>query len=190
MAYAKFDDPNVKVDGSQMKAYGAFWLATQRRALQGISNRLINGTAGTQTFLTAIVGAASGTGGISTTNAVTAVMDGAVYTIAAQAAVAITATTMGTNTVAKFLVYAGTNGSVFVSGPGNVVDKGDSVKAYASAAAAALDAKLPDLPDGYCALGWCQIQGPVASKVIFPMTAIGTCGTVTYGDLVCMPLNQ
>ena len=183
----KFDDPNVAVDQSFGKLNDFDWLA-MRRALQAITNCVLQGTAGTGAFVTAgCTGGASS--GVKIANPVDVKIDGIKYTIASQDNIPVApAGTQGTNTVAKYLIYAGTDGSAYCT-QGNIVDKGDSIKAYASAAAAALDAKLPTLPKNAVALGYCQIQAPAAVAVAYQVGTLSTAGTISYVDLISMPMD-
>jgi hypothetical protein len=186
----KFDDANVKVDASADKVYPAFQKEAMRRALQGISNRVIGGTSGTQGPLV-VAGCALGTtAGFKTANDVTVIIDGVKSVAIAQDNLTMPTGTMGTNTVAKFLICTGTGTSGTIL-EGNVVDKGD----YATVALAAAAAKLPDLPDGYCALGYVTLNAPTATALGWtPSTGFitgtgGTAGTAAYVDLNCMPYD-
>ena len=184
----KFDDPNPAVDQSFGKIKSAFPWEELRRALQAITNCVLQGTAGTGPLLTA--GCTTGsTTGVQIAVPVDVKIDGIKYTIAAQNNIPIDpAGTQGTNTVAKYLIYAGTNGSAYCT-QGNIVDKGDAVKAYASAAIAALDAKLPTLPDNCVALGYLQLQAPAAVAAAYRTGTVSTAGTCTYVDLLSMPMD-
>jgi hypothetical protein len=93
--------------------------------------------------------------------------------------------TQGSNTVAKYLVYVGTDGTAAVTGPGNVVLKTD----YATQALAEAACKLPDLPDNSCALGYLLLNAPTASPVYRKQQTLGTGGTTAYVNLQFMPFN-
>jgi len=200
MAYRKFDDADPKVDASAVKVFGAFPQEAIRRALQGIANRVLGSTAGTGHIPTLATCAIGSTAGFKTTYDVGVVIDGVKTTVAAQNNLLFSELgTMGTNTVAKFLLCTTDGASATCIGPGNVVDKGD----YASATLAAAAAKLPDLPDGACALGYVTLQAPAATVLILTDGAstaaaklgyaIGggsTAGTATYVQLVNMPFNK
>lgn len=186
----KFDDPDAKVDASVAGPYDAFQGVAWRRALQGISNRVIGGTNGTQGPLITAGCALGTTAGFKTATNVTCLINGVQSTAIAQDNLYMPVGTMGTNTVSKFLICTttGTSGTIV---QGNVVDKGN----YASATLAAAACRLPDLPDGYCALGYVTLQGPAATVLAFSRSAGyvlgtgGTAGTATYVDLMCMPYD-
>jgi hypothetical protein len=196
--YKKFDDPNPKVDQSGSKISGAFDFAVMRSAIMGVMNEVLGGTAGTGYVTAGCEGGSSS--GVQTANPVIVKIDGVAYTITAQNNIPMPTSgttqgvnqivqgTQGTNTVCKYLIYAGTSGSAFVA-QGNIVDKGDTIKNYANAAAAALDAKLPDLPDYSVALGYLQLNTPVAAKAVIQTGTLSTMGTVAYTDLFNMPVG-
>lgn len=185
----KFDDPDTAVDTSANKVYSTFD-EKFRRALQGIANRVIGGTNGTQGPLVLAECAIGTTAGFKTSNDVCVCINGVHSTAIAQDNLYMPEGTMGTNTVAKFLICTstGTSGTIL---QGNVVDKGN----YANATLAAAACKLPDLPDGYCALGYVTLNAPAATVLAFSRSAGfalgggGTAGTAAYQDLVCMPYN-
>lgn len=186
----KFDDPNPKVDASVRDVYDVFPKEAIRRAFQGIANRVIGGTASTAGPLILAGVTLGATHGFKITNNVTVCINGVHSTCISQDNLAMPAGTQGTNTCAKYLICTatGTSGTVKV---GNVVDKGD----YASATLAAAACRLPDLPDGYCALGYVTLQAPEATPLAFVdgdgyvLGTGGTAGTATYQDVVCMPYN-
>lgn len=193
MSYPKFDDPAKKVDASGRKVYG-IPREDIRRAFQGITNRVIgNGSGGTAgTGFLALAGLALGTtAGVKIGNAVTVVINGVQDSCIAQDNLYYPAGTQGTNTVAKYLVCTATGTSGTVVGPGNTILKSD----YASVALANAAAKLPDLPDGYCALGYVTLNAPAATPLAFGQSVGfvtgtgGTAGTATYTNLVCMPYD-
>lgn len=198
MAYKKFDDPDTKVNASVNKVNDAFPMEAIRRALQGISNRVTGGTAGTGIITLAGAGT-SGTGGFQTTMDVGVVRNGIRSTCAATANMLFgTLGTLGTNKVTKFLLCTidGTSGTCI--GPGNIVDKGD----YATATLAAAACKLPDLPDGACALASVTLNAPADTVLVltdgastaaavlgYALGTGGSSGTATFQDLVCMPFD-
>ena len=199
MSYKKFDDPDTKVNQSQMKVYDAIPIESVRRALQGISNRVLGGTAGTG-YVPVLAGCAlGGTCGFKTTYNVGVVRNGAVGTaLLADNMYFSEQGTMGSNTVAKFLICTTAGTGPQIVGPGNIIDKGD----YASATLAAAAAKIPDLIDGECALGYVTLQAPTLTPLVLTGSAMtaaaglgyimgtgGTAGTATYVDVVCMPYN-
>lgn len=199
MAYKKFDAAHNKTDITQFGVYDAVVLESLRRAFQGISNRVIGGSNGTQGPLIAPGLALGATAGFRNTNAVSVVRNGVVSVVAASTNLLFPAHgTLGTNCVTKFLVCTkdGTSGTIV--GPGNIVNKSD----YASAELAAAAAKIPDLPDGACALGYVTLSAPAATVMVLTDGAStaaaklgyvagtgGTAGTATYVDLVCMPYD-
>jgi hypothetical protein len=188
----KFDDPARKVDASVRDINDAFWKSGMRRALQGITNRVLGGTSGTGWFPNVTATLADGsTGGIKTTTAVTVAINGAAVIVAAQDNLKMPGAssdftgTQGSNTVAKYLVCAvGTAGTII--GPGNIISKAN----YATATLANAAAKLPDPPDGSCVLGYATFNTPAASDVVVGSCGLlSTAGTVAYTDLVCMPYD-
>ena len=197
MAYRKFDDAPLSADNKQMQMKtGGFFKEPWRRALQGIVNRVIGGTAGTS-----LVTAACGTGtttGVKTATSVNASINGVSVAIAALDNINIGTGaycgnnlelgkgTMGTNCVTKFLIFAGSDGVAQVTGPGNIVDKGG----YASATLAAAACKLPELPENCVALGYMLMHGPEATGVNFSVGLAGTMGTCTFGDFIHMPYQE
>ena len=199
MAYKKFDDADPKVDQAQFKVFGAVPVEALRRALQGISNRCLGTTSGTGFIPTMATCAIGTTCGFKTTYDVGVIRDGVVSTVAAKDNMYFGTTgTMGTNTVAKFLICSIDGTSATCIGPGNVIDKG----AYASATLAAAAAKIPDLPDGAAPLGYVTLDAPAATKLVLTDGAtttaallgyaIGggtTAGTAAYVDLANMPFN-
>lgn len=199
MAYKKFDDPAEKVDNNKYNINDAFAVEAIRRALQGISNRIIGGTNGTQGPLVVPTLALGTTAGFKNTNAVSIVRDGIISAVAAcDNRYFEKQGTLGTNKVTKFLYCSkdGTSGTVI--GPGNIVSKGD----YATATLAAAACKIPDLPDGACALGYITLSAPAATVLVLTDGACtaaaglgyiigtgGTAGTATYTDLRGMPFD-
>ena len=183
MAYAKFDDPNTKVNNSQRKVDMAFSDETILRALKGISNRVLSGTAGSANKTAEL--ADGTTCGINVVAPLNVVIDGIIYATIAVDNLVMPAGTQGSNTVAKYLVYVGTDGTAAVTGPGNVVLKTD----YATQALAEAATKLPDLPDNSCALGYLLLNAPTASPVYRKQQTLGTGGTTAYVNLQFMPFN-
>lgn len=190
MSYKKFDDADRKVDASVKKMYSAFPMEELRRALQGITNCVLQGTAGTGAFITA--GCTGGaTSGGKITYPIDVCIDGIKYALAAQDNIPMPAWspagTQGSNTVAKYLFYAGTDGTAYIAGPGNVIDKG----LYTTLAAAEAAAKLPDLPDNCVALGYLKLNAPYADDIPTPrIGTVSTMGTAAYGDFIHMPMNS
>jgi hypothetical protein len=197
----KFDDADTSVNQSANKVYDALPNAAIRRAIQSVTNRVLGGTAGTGR-LPVLAGCTLGsTAGFIFASDVGVVRNGVASTCAIPAATGLYFAklgTMGTNTVAKFLIATldGTSGTVI--GPGNIVDKGN----YASATLAAAAAKLPDLPDTGVALGYVTLDAPAATVLVLTDGATtaaaslgykigtgGTAGTAAYVDLMNMPLD-
>ena len=185
----KFDVPNVKVDKTGRKVY-AKYDEQFRRALQGITNRVLGGTSGTgNSPVTAA--AAVGTLGVLTANAVVIVVNGVQGTAKAQDNMPLPSGVIPLNSACKYLVStpldagAGTSGTV--SGPGNIVSCAD----YASNTLALAACKLPDLPDGHCAIAAVTFVTPVLTAVtLIPTSVLGTTGgTSAYTDLLCMPYD-
>ena len=199
MAYKKFDAADTKVNQSQMKVYDAVVVEAVRRAIQGIANRVLGGTAGTGYLPVLAVCDNATSSGFKTTNLVAVVRNGLLTSVAATDNMFFSEQgTMGTNTVTKFLICSTAGTGAQIIGPGNIVDKG----AYTTIALATAVAKVPDLPDGECALGHVTLQAPTATKLILTSSAQtaaaalgyaigegGTAGTATYVDVVCMPYN-
>jgi len=184
----KFDDADPKVDQAGRKVYGAFPFEAIRRAVQGIANRVIGTTSGTASSSGYLKLAGCGTGGtgVAIANTVVVLINGQYSTCIAQDPLTLPDGSQGSNTVAKYLICTSTGTSATCIGPGNVVDKGD----YASATLAAAAAKLPDLPDGYCALGYVTLNAPAASAITYRgHGTIGSQGTTSFTDLVCMPYD-
>lgn len=188
MAYTKFDAKLVKTDDSRFLVNDAFRKESMRRALQGIANRILTGTGGTDG--TNAIGAVCATGttaGVKTTSPVSAIVNGKRVAIAAGDNVELPTATLAASTVAKFLISANADGTVSVTGPGNVVEVAD----YASAGAAGSATYLPDLPDDSVALGYFLWTGPAVAVTMGTGQVLDTAttGTAAYTDLFCMPYN-
>ena len=80
----KFDDPDKKVDPSVRDIYDSFPKEAERRAFQGIANRVIGGTNGTQGPLITAGCTLGTTAGFKIATGVTVVINGAVSTCIAQ----------------------------------------------------------------------------------------------------------
>ena len=199
MAYKKFDAADTKVNQSQMKVYDASMVEAVRRAIQGIANRVLGNTAGTGYVPTLATCAIGSTCGFKTTYEVGVVRNGLVTNVLVKDNMYFaTQGTMGTNTVAKFLICSTAGTGPQVIGPGNIVHKED----YTTITLATAAAKIPDLPDGECALGYVTLQAPASTVLVLTSSAQtaaaalgyaigggGTAGTATYVDVVCMPYN-
>lgn len=189
MAYKKFDDPTAAVSQAALRGNEATPLLATRRAIQAISNRVLGHTAGTGGMVVAGLGT-GGTSGIIITNTLKVVINGAMSTCIAQDNLWMpNYGTIGTRSACKFLVSTGTGTSGTVTGPGNVVD----ANAYADDTAALAACKLPDLPDGHCALGYMTLITPRTTAVNMSSKALvglyTTAGTATFVDLVSMPYD-
>jgi len=184
----KFDAPDAKVDQSGLKVY-ADAHEQFRRALQGVSNRVLGGTAGTgYSPITATL--TIGTLGVKITKNVAVVINGVQGTAAVQDNLAMPSGVIPANSACKYLVStalsaAGTSGTV--SGPGNIVSCAD----YDSNTLALAACKLPDLPDNHCALGYVTLTTPYLTAVTLISTSVlgTTGGTDGYADLICMPYD-
>jgi hypothetical protein len=193
MAYKKFDDPDEKVSQAGARGNEATQLLAMRRAIQAISNRVVGfttgGTSGSGYLTQANLGT-GGTSGVKINNAVVVTINGVNSTCISQDNLYMpNYGTFGTRKVAKFLVSTGAGTSGTVTGPGNVVDADD----YADDTTALAACKLPDLPDGHCALGWVGIVFPRATEVVMSSKALigleSTAGTATWQNLTCMPYD-
>jgi hypothetical protein len=187
MAYKKFDDPNAKVSQAGNKVYDAIWQGAVRRAIQSVANRVLSGTGGTAGPLIQAAVAAGGTAGVQIATPVTVLINGVQSTCIAQDNLMIPNGTMGSNRAAKYLISTGAGTSGTCTGPGNVVSCAD----YASNTLALAACKLPDLPDGHCALGYMSIISPPTTDVVFAAhSATGTTGgTASFTQLTCMPYD-
>lgn len=188
MAYKKFDDPATSSNDAHRKVNEAFMTEGFRRALQGITNYVLQGTAGTGAFVTAGLAGGSTSGG-KVTYPLDIVIDGIKYAVAAQDNIPMPSWsgTQGSNTVARYLFYVGTDGTAYITGPGAIIDKG----LYTTLDAAEALAKLPDLPDNCCALGELKLNAPYATAVTTPrIGTVSTMGTAAYTDFIHMPFNS
>lgn len=180
----KFDDPVLTKDASVRKVNQAFPREADRRSFQGTGNRVLGGSGTFGTAGMTLAGLAEGTNAhtIKTTNSIDYTINGAKYSLAAVDNIAIPAGlgTQGTACYAKYLVSVGTDGTAASGAGGITITKGNE-------GAAAGDAKLPDLPDGNCAIGYFEIL-TTTFEYIAGSTDNGSSGiTDTYTDLVHMP---
>jgi hypothetical protein len=196
MSYRKFDDPALNRDDSRQKVKtGGFFREPWLRGLQGIVNRVIGDAAATACTTAVCATAATG---VATTVEVKVAINGCEYNIVASGNINLGTGaysgdnlefgkgTMGTNCVTKFLIYGGTDGTAHVAGPGNIVQKKD----YATAALAAAECRLPDLPENCVALGSLLLQGPEAAGANFSVGGAGTMGTCTFTNFYNMPYQE
>jgi len=182
----KFDGPVVTKDSSVRKVDQAFPRDADRRAFQAVANRVYGGvgTSGIVTQLTAQLAEGTNAHTIKLTTGVYYTIDGAKYTVAAVDNVAIPTDpgTQGTACYAKYLVSVGTDGTAASGSGGITITKGSEGDTSA-------EAKLPDLPDQNCALGYFEIL-TTTFEYIAGSTDNGSTGiTDTYVDLVHMPFE-
>lgn len=190
MAYKKFDDPNTtNQNRGERKVNTAEWHESLRRAIQSFANRIVSGTGGTNgTGMLANLGT-GGTCGIKLGQTLIACINGQFGTIAAQDNLYLPAGTQAKATYVKYLVAAkfGTNATVVAGNEGT-----SSTKAY-----------LPDCPDGYVGVGYCEykandsygyirVGGGTAGGVnILSGKTAGTDGTINaWVNLLHMPLDE
>ena len=179
MAYDKFDDPVESVSQKSGNAYEAFPNEAVRKALMGISNRVLGGTSGTGQVPTLAECGTGATGGVQITNVVACIINGRLGTITAQENLELPAGTQAAATYVKYLISSGFGSSGTVTA-GN--EGADSTSAH-----------LPDLPDGHCALGYVEYQANgtrafIRDNAVLSGVAAGTNGTVSdWEDLVCIP---
>jgi hypothetical protein len=183
MAVPLFSDQPKSVDTSKNKIYGAFNHASQRAALKALMSYILpGGTAGTtRTLPGTLAGLAVGSSvtKFKIANPFAYTINGLVYGQAALDEILWPASlgTQGTATYCKYLVYCGTAALATTSG---LVAKGNEALTAAAA-------KLPDLPDNCCAVGYVFHQAPTTAWV----AGTGTMGTfATYVDLLAMPADQ
>lgn len=191
MSYPKFDDRNKKVSTTARKAIDATAHEAMRRAIQGVVNRVLGGSNGTQGPLITAGIAIGSTHGLNTTNAVTVSINGVQVAVGVLADVDMPAAgTQAVNTTAKFLLSVGTAGTGLVSGPANIITDAD----YTTVALAAAAAKLPDLPDGHCALGYVTYRSGSVARVWSAASVVdaasSTGGTAAYTNLLHMPYED
>lgn len=185
----KFDAPDAKVDQSGLKVY-ADAHEKFRRALQGISNRVLGGTAGTG-YSPVTAGVQIGTLGVKIANVVAIVVNGVQGSAKVQDNIPVPSGVIPANSACKYLISttlnsAGTGGTC--TGPGNIVSCAD----YDSNTLALAACKLPDLPDANVALGYLTLVSPYLTAVTLTSTSVlgTTGGTDGYVDLICMPYDM
>lgn len=182
LAVPLFSDQPDSVDTSKNKINQAFNHASQRAALKAMLCHIIpGGTAGTTRLIpTTLAGLVVGSSAtkVQIANAFTYTINGKVYGQAALDEIVYPAAlgTQGTATYCKYLIYCGTAALATTSG---LIAKGNE-------AATAAAAKLPDLPDDCCPIGYVFLQAPTTAWI----AGTGTMGTfATYVDLLCMPVD-
>ena len=180
MAYKKFDDPNIDVSQKDGEVYKAFVNESMRKALVGVSNRVLGGTSGTSSLLAGL--GTGSTGGITVTNPLLATINGRLGTITAQADLELPAGTQASATYVKYLVSSGFGSSGTVT-EGNEGTSG--TKAF-----------LPNLPAGHVALGYVEYaangtRGFIRTNSVLSGNTGGTNGTVSdWEDLVHIPFTD
>ena len=193
MAYKKFDDPvNTNINTGAKKIFPEFPKDSWRRALAGVFNRVISGSAGTggtaiQSMLSNI--GTGGTCGVKIVGDWLVLINGQLGTVAGQTNIYMPAGTQSANTYVKYLIAAkfGTNGTVFAGNEGT-----GSTAAY-----------LPDLPNGYVAMGYVEYAanataafgrvggGTSNSQNILSGKTAGTDGTINaWVSLMHMPYDE
>lgn len=182
----KFDAPVSTKDASVRKVDAAFPREADRRSFQAAGNRVLGGvgTSGIVTQLTAQLAEGTNVHTVKLTTGVYYTVNGVKYTIDAVDNVAIPGVlgTQGTACYCKYLVSVGTDGTAASGAGGITITKGCE-------GTAADDAKLPDLPDNNCAIGYFQIL-TTTFEYVAGSTDNGSTGiTDTYADLVHMPFN-
>ena len=189
MTYKKFDDPLVSVEDAPDKVYNAFPMEAVRRALQSVLNRVIAGTSGTSGGTSFNVGIGTGgTAGLQLSFGVTLAINGRMGTMAPQNNIFLPAGTQGSNTWVKYLVAAkfGTGATVVAGNEG----------------ASSTAARLPNCPDEYAAVGYCEYNttsgkyirfggGTAGGNNVLSGNTAATCGTVSaMVNLLHMPLDE
>lgn len=190
MGYRKFDDPPLSRANEARKLDPVFPYEAIRRALQGVVNKVIAGTSGTAngTGLYAGVGTGS-TCGIKVAYGVVLDINGRLGTMAPQDNLYLPNGTQSKSTYVKYLVAAkfGTAATVVLGNEGT-----DSTSA-----------KLPDCPDGYVAVGYCEYAtgtagafirfggGTAGGQNVLSGNVAATCGTVNaWVNLLHMPMSE
>lgn len=190
MSYRKFDDPTLAVAQSPRKTNDAIWHESIRRALQGITNRVLHGTSGTAGGTSYNAGLGTGsTAGIKIAYGLTLLINGRMGTMAAQDNIYLPTGTQSKSTYVKYLVAAkfGTGATCVAGNEG----------------ATSTAALLPDCPDGMVAVGYMEYAtgtagayirfggGTAGGYNVLSGNTAATCGTVNaWQDLVHMPLSE
>jgi hypothetical protein len=189
MAYRRFDDAPASADGAVRKLYKVFPDDAIRRALQSISNRVLSGTGGTSgTGLESSPGT-GGTCGVKLPFPLIMTINGRIGTAAAMDNIRLPNGTQGSGTWVKYLIATkfGANQGTCLAG-----NEGASSTA----------ARLPSLPDGYCAVGYMEYNttsgafnrfggGTAGAYNVVSGNAAATCGTVSaWVSLLNMPYDE
>lgn len=189
----KFDDVPLSRDSAPRKIYPAMPWEAFRRAIQGITNRVVSGTNGTMGGTAGIGAAYLGTGstcGIALKTALGIEINGRYGTAVAQDNIYLPPGTQSKSTYVKYLVAVGfgTQGTVFAGNEG----------------ASSTAAMLPDCPDGYVCVGYLEyatgtagafirIGGGTAgnNQNVLSGNVAATCGTVNaWEELLHMPYDE
>ena len=190
MAYKKFDDPvNTNINIGAKKIFPEFQKDNLRRALAGIFNRVLGGTSGTSATGSVVTLGTGSTCGVKITGDYIIAINGKVGTLTAQDNIYLPGGTQASASYVKYLVAGkfGTQATIFAGNEGT-----GSTSAY-----------LPDLPDGYVALGYVEYAanataaygrvggGTAKSQNILSGKTAGTDGTVNaWVSLVHMPYDE
>jgi len=184
----KFDDAPVGSRTDKNKGMDATWHESFRRVVRSLNSRVLGGagTWGTAGIDTAgLAAGTSGTKGIKVGSSIDYTIDGVVYSLAADNDIAIPASLgeQAEDTFCKYLVSVGTNGTAAASAGGVTITKGNTVEDLA-------DAKLPDLPEEQCAIGYFTVNTTGGYSYTAGVTSIDDANiAVTYADLVSMPMD-
>lgn len=190
MAYKRFDDPSKAVNQAPYKVYEAFEHDEWRRAIMGITNRILSGSAGTGGTSLSNLNAAIGTGatcGVAVTGDWLISINGRVGTAAGQSNIYLPAGTQAASTYVKYLICLafGTKGTIFAGNEGT-----GSTTAY-----------LPNCPADYVPIGYVEYAanatagfgrvggGTANSQNILSGKTAGTDGTINvWVSLLHMPI--
>ena len=183
----KFDSATKSVEDAPRKVYNAFPNDAIRRAIQGISNRILWGVPGTNGTAATCIEASfksgcqtGGTGGIGVAKPLGLVINGRQGTTATAGSFWLPAGTQSSNTFVKYGIFIGfgTSGTVLAGNEGAT-----STAAY-----------LPDCPNGYVCVGYMEYTTTAGTawnrgaNVVTGQT--GSQGTASFVDLIHMPLYE
>lgn len=187
MAYKKFDDPADNVAQSPRKLYDAVAHESVRRAIQSITNRILDGNFGTAGTTAAARAAAmasgcgtGGTGGVCIGAALAVIINGRAGTRSSAGSLWLPAGTQAANTFVKYGIFGGfgSSGTCLAGNEG----------------ASATAAYLPDCPDGLICFGYMQYattNGQAWNRGANVCSgSSASAGTASFVDLVHMPLFE
>ncbi len=195
MAFKPWSSDVATPDASQKKINQVFENGAQAHALRQMNCRVLSGDGvpGTGCGLAA---GSNGASQIKTGTLIVYTIDGRAYSLAGTSYINFPAfanptqvgvlegpwATQGTGSVCKYLISVGTDGTAASGAGGITVSQGNF-------ATSASEAKLPDCPDGNCAIGYVQITTTTAGFV--PGTTAINAAWVTdvYVDLLTMPAS-